>query len=164
MDRLKWMEQGKAMWRKYRYVLLVVALGLLLMLLPERKNTQESVPQPEAAESRDLSEDLEQILSLVQGAGKVRVLLPAAQGERIEYQTDYDSEGDRNSLREDTVIITDSSRNQSGLVSRIYPPVYQGAVVLCQGADSASVRLAITEAVEKATGLPTDRITVLKMK
>lgn len=164
MDRMKWMEQGKAMWRKYRYVLLVVALGLLLMLLPERKNIEEPGAQPEAAESRDLSEDLEQILSLVQGAGKVRVLLTEAQGERIEYQTDYDSEGDRNSLREDTVIITDSSRNQSGLVSRIYPPVYQGAVVLCQGADSASVRLAITEAVEKATGLTTDRITVLKMK
>ena len=43
-------------------------------------------------------------------------------------------------------------------------PVYQGAIILCQGADSPSVRLAITQAVSKVTGLPTDRIAVLKMK
>jgi hypothetical protein len=42
--------------------------------------------------------------------------------------------------------------------------VYQGAVVLCQGAADAAVRLAVVEAVSKATGLGADKICVLKMK
>jgi len=42
--------------------------------------------------------------------------------------------------------------------------LYRGAVVVCQGGDNASVRLAVVEAVSNATGLTSDRITVLKMK
>ena len=37
-----------------------------------------------------------------------------------------------------------------------------GAVIVCPGADSASVRLRITEAVGTYTGLGSDRITILK--
>ena len=61
-------------------------------------------------------------------------------------------------------MVTGSDRSEKGLVRQINPPEYLGAVVLCQGADNAAVKLAIVEAVSKATGLSTDRITVLKMK
>jgi stage III sporulation protein AG len=64
----------------------------------------------------------------------------------------------------ETVIITDAQRAQQGLVKQVNPPVYLGAVVVCQGADRASVRLAIVEAVANATGLGADKISVLKMK
>jgi len=40
--------------------------------------------------------------------------------------------------------------------------VYQGAVVVCQGADSSAVRLAVTEAVAALTGLSTEKITVVQ--
>ena len=62
------------------------------------------------------------------------------------------------------MIVSDSARAESGLVQQILPPTYQGAVILCQGADSAAVRLALIEAVSNATGLSSDRISVLKMK
>lgn len=39
-----------------------------------------------------------------------------------------------------------------------------GAVVVCQGADLAQVRLNVTNAVSSYTGLGCDKITVLKMK
>jgi hypothetical protein len=39
-----------------------------------------------------------------------------------------------------------------------------GAVVVCQGADSASVRLAIAQAVRCYTGLGADRIEIFKME
>jgi stage III sporulation protein AG len=39
-----------------------------------------------------------------------------------------------------------------------------GAIVLCQGADVPSVRLAIVDAVSKVTGLVANQISVLKMK
>ena len=39
-----------------------------------------------------------------------------------------------------------------------------GAVVVCQGADDAQIRLNVTNAVAAYTGLGSDKITVMKMK
>ncbi len=160
--------RGKArLWLKeYRYVLLVLFLGIVLMLLPQSKageERDEDTPVPEAVAEEGLQEQLEQLLSMVQGAGKVRVLLTEAAGERVIYQTDGE-ESSQNTKRTDTVILSDSGRAESGLVQQILPPTFQGAVILCQGADSAAVRLALIEAVSNATGLTSDRISVLKMK
>ena len=41
---------------------------------------------------------------------------------------------------------------------------FAGAIVVCQGADNAEVRLRIVEAVSAYTGLGSNRIMVLKMK
>lgn len=160
--------RGKArLWLKeYRYVLLVLFLGIVLMLLPQSKageERDEDTPVTETVAEEGLQEQLEQLLSMVQGAGKVRVLLTEAAGERVIYQTDGE-ESSQNTKRTDTVILSDSGRAESGLVQQILPPTYQGAVILCQGADSAAVRLALMEAVSNATGLTSDRISVLKMK
>ena len=160
--------RGKArLWLKeYRYVILVLFLGVVLMLLPQgraEKKENEEAPVPETVAEESLQERLEQLLSMVQGAGKVRVLLTEAAGEQVVYQTDGE-ESSQNTRRTDTVILSDSGRSESGLVQQILPPTYQGAVILCQGADSAAVRLALIEAVSNATGLTYDRISVLKMK
>ena len=109
-----------------------------------------------------LAQQLEILLTNLQGAGTVRVLLTERTGEQIHYQTDQD--GSREDRHLKTVVITGSDRAQTGLILRTDPPVWQGAVVLCQGADSAAVRLAVVEAVTAATGLTSDRISVLKMK
>lgn len=113
-----------------------------------------------------MEERLAEILSQVAGAGKVQVLLTEATGAQTFYQENRDNtEGNQNkSTRTDTVILSDSSRGQTGLVSQINPPTYLGAIVLCQGADQSAVRLAITEAVANATGLGYHKISVLKMK
>ena len=113
-----------------------------------------------------LDESLSDILSQIKGAGNVRVLLTLQRGEETIYQTDsHTTEGsDSYSAQIDTVMITGSERGQSGLIKQINPPIYLGAIVVCQGADSPSVRLAVVEAVSKVTGLGADRISVLKMK
>lgn len=140
--------------KQYRYVFLIVLVGVTLLCLPS--GTEEkpvSQPIPEAA---DAEERLEKILSRIDGAGDVEVMLAEAVGEEIIYQTDNGGA--------DTVIVTDEDRNQQGLIRTRESPVYQGAIVVCRGADSAAVRLAIVEAVANVTGLGSDRITVLKMK
>lgn len=152
--------------RKYRYALLILAAGIFLMLLPI--NNSEAPPQPESTEpqthavSEDFETRLSRLLSQMEGAGKVTVFLSQAAGERTLYQMDEDvASGDV--LRE-TVLVTGADRAQQGLIQQINPPVYQGAVVLCQGADNAAVRLSITQAVANATGLGANQISVLKMK
>ena len=157
-------EHGK----KYRFPALILLLGILLMTLPTKEKKAAEPVQTEGPNisQTDLQGALEDILCLIQGAGKVRVLLTEAAGEQTLYQTDEDlqTNGESESIRQDTVLLTDSAREEAGLIRQIIPPVYQGAVILCQGADSAAVRLAIIQAVASATGLTSDKITVLKMK
>ena len=154
--------------KKYRFAALILALGLVLMMLPSGKTGQEVEAEPEATVPTldSMEERLELILSQIQGAGKVRVLLSNSSGEQVIYQTNEDlvTGTDSSTIRQDTVMVTDSQRAQSGLIKQIIPPTYLGAIILCQGADSATVRYAIADAVSKITGLGTDRISILKMK
>lgn len=148
--------------KQYKYVALVLCAGLVLMLLPEKPNAEKAAAQPSASEEQTMEQKLEQILSQIQGVGKVRVLLTVASGERVIYVFDEDR-SDTNSTRE-AVVITDGNRTQTGLVSQVLPPGYLGAVVVCQGGENPGVKLAVVEAVCDATGLTADKISVLKMK
>ena len=114
----------------------------------------------------ELEERLSALLSQVSGAGNVQVILTMSSGEETLYQANEDVSTQENGMttKTDTVTVTDAQRNESGLIRQVNPPVYKGAVVVCQGADNAAVRLAIVDAVGKATGLGADKISVLKMK
>ena len=148
---------------KYRYVALILALGLVLMLFPfDSKEEKTEQKETAAASQTDVTEELVKILSQIKGAGKVSVMLTVKTGESVLYQTDEDVSG--GSIRQDTVIITDGDRVQSGLVQKVVAPEYRGAIVVCEGADKPEVRLHIIEAVASVTGLGTDKISVLKMK
>ncbi len=153
---------------KYKYVTIILLIGLIFMLVPTRKVNSEDIKK-ETIQERDelqINAQLEEILSQIVGAGEVRVLLTVATGEELVYQTDDKlSQAEESSNTQiDTVTITDSDRNEKGLIKQTIAPIYRGAVVVCQGADSAKVRLAIVEAVAKVTGLSSDRISVLRMK
>lgn len=145
---------------KYRYVLAVLLVGLIIMLLPENKQEHSTTVTQEEIVKEDLQEELSQILSRIVGVGKCQILLTEASGTNTIYQTDVGQNG----MNIDTVILTDSDREEFGLVKQVLSPVYRGAVVVCQGADSASVRLAVVDAVKSVTGLSSDCISVLKMK
>lgn len=154
--------------KKYRYVLLVLLIGIVLMAIPGGKSEPQEPTVVTVPESgfEDQTKALTEILSQIKGAGKVRLLLSVDAGEKILYQTDQDTStsAGSGSMRYETVIITDGNRAQQGLVQQTLAPQYRGAIVVCQGADDVQVRLAIVDAVSDATGLGTDRISVLKMK
>lgn len=142
--------------KKYRYVLLILFVGLIFMLLPESAQEAADIPAVQPTQPEDMEMRLEQILSRIQGAGEVAVMLTESAGEQIIYQSDDGGA--------ETVLITTADRSEQGLIRSREPPEYMGAIIVCTGADSAAVRLALVEAVANVTGLGTDRITVLKMK
>ena len=155
--------------KKYKYAALILALGLLLMTLPgktpQEQTTSQTIPS-QTQNQMSVSEQLAQILTTIDGVGRVEVMLTVSMGEQTVYQTDGTTSNKENesSSRHDTVIITDSNKNQQGLITQVLPEKYQGAIIVCQGAESPSVRLAVIEAVANVTGLGSDRICVLKMK
>ena len=148
--------------KKYRLAIIVLLAGILLLTLPGGEE-QEQPPAPVTQES-SLQEALEEILSEISGAGQVSVLLTQAAGEETVFQIDEDIPDHGGTSRRETVLVSGSGREETGLVRQTKAPTYLGAVIVCQGADNASVHLAIVEAVRSATGLTTNRISVLKMK
>lgn len=144
---------------KNKYVLLVLLLGLVLLLLPtggsgetERAGESESTWPAFSLEEEEAR--LQTLLAQIQGAGKVEVILSLqSTAERIVAETE-----------EGPAILSAGSGGEQALELKYLYPVYQGAVVVCQGADSAQVRLDITEAVASFTGLGSDAITVKKMQ
>ena len=162
MDFLKLSGALKEKLKNCQAVFLVVLAGIFLMLLPNR----ESSPKPQAKEIPTLSfqQELEQVLSCIQGAGTVKLLLSPESGELTLYQSDEDLDGDGGGRRKNTVIISGENRQEQGLIRQVTAPKYRGAVVIAEGADRSPVKLALINAVSKATGLRSDKITVLKMK
>ena len=168
MDWIAYTNAGMSILKKYRYALLVILAGILLLTLPGQEanveDAADSIPKKETEPT--LERDLAEILSLIDGAGRVEVLLTSVKGEETVYQTDEDISSGEHSAdqRSDTVLITGEGRLETGLIKQINPPIYRGAVIVCQGAGNPQVRLSVVEAVMSVTGLTSDKITVLKMK
>lgn len=167
MDWLKLKTGGTKLFHKYKFVLLIIILGIALMTLPGK--SEEVSISPESftpAETVDTEDKLKTILRQVRGAGRVEVMLTVASGQETIYQSDTDQSIDENrqTNRSETVIVTGADRAQSGLITQTNPPLYLGAIVVCDGGDDPVVCLQIVEAVSKATGLGADKISVLKMK
>ena len=168
MDISKLKRKVTSLLKKYRYACIVLAVGLILMTIPISNNDGDEtvVTTGTTIESVSVEERLSAVLSHIDGAGKVHVMLTESEGEEVVYQTNENDNSAENtsSTKVDTVVITDADRNQSGLIRKVNPPSYLGAVIVCQGADNPTVHLAIVDAVSKVTGLGSNRISVLKMK
>ena len=167
MDRSVPKQRINVIFAKYKYPILILLVGLGLMLLPTGEKMPETeLPAETTPEPMDLEARLEAILSQISGAGRVSVLLTEDEGRELLYQTDSQTESDDSGSRrtDDTVLVEDESRTESGLIRQTLEPKYRGAVILCEGADQPSVKLAIVEAVRCVTGLGADQISVLKMK
>ena len=133
---------------KYKYVLIILLAGLILLLLPTGSRTKAQ-PQTIQAEEQRLTTLLQQI----NGAGQVQVLLSYCCSAERELATDDSGE---------PTIISAGGGAQEAVELKTVSPQYLGAVVVCDGADSPQVQLAVTQAVAQFTGLSTDHISVLR--
>ena len=157
--------------KKYRYVALVVLAGVVLMLLPSGKGEQQtSSDQPvnvsEAYSLAETEKRLEQLLGRIRGVGQVQVMLTLKSGSSLQL-----AENRSTSLRDtenrqdrDVVTLNRGSGYEDVVVTEQTYPVYQGAVVVCQGAGDSGVNLAVIQAVSVLTGLGSDKITVVQWK
>ena len=167
MDWISIRQRAGELFGRFKYVLLVLAVGIFLMALPDGNSETTNIqPAETTSEAVSISDSLEEILSKMEGVGNVQVFLSESTGAETIYHQDEDStvSSDSQSIRVETVIINGSDRGEYALVERIDPPCYRGAIVVCQGADDPAVRLQVVQAVSNVTGIGTDRIAVLKMK
>lgn len=128
----------------------------------------------ETNESDDLEKKLEQILSKMEGVGKVSVMITYSQGSEIVpmqnetsksskiNETDSDG-GTRTTEQVDSnkeVIYSNGNKVETQTVKN---PIAQGAIVIAEGASNAMVKTNIVSAVEAITGLATYKVQVFEM-
>ena len=161
-------EGVRKLWNRYKFVGLIVLIGMGLLLWPSGNGTGTAVNRESAVQSRDLETEMAEILSAMSGVGQAKVLLTVdSDGERqLAENTELAYSGNTAapedySRRSETVLVEGSAGDEAVVVCRQYP-TYRGALVVCQGGDRAEVQLAVTEAVAALTGLSADRITVAK--
>ena len=90
MDLGKLQQRVVSFIKKFKFVIIVILVGLVLMLIPDGKTTSQ--PDSSSAEIivasegyNDITEPLAAILSQIDGAGRVEVFLTTAEGEEKIY-------------------------------------------------------------------------------
>ncbi len=156
-------ERGRELFKKGGILWLAVLLGLVLLLLPTGKKEEKAEPT-EDGQRLSLSETearLSELLSQVEGAGRVEVLLAEETGAR---QVLAQNETYRESATPDTeVVVLSGSDGEEPVTLQVIAPGYRGAVIVAEGGGDPAVALALTRAVGAVTGLGADKITVMKM-
>ena len=175
------------------YLIMIAAAGALLMLWgrtesPPTGEGQQAVfmdpepsPTPPPAHTRPeraLEEEMEAFLSLIAGAGQVRVMLSSLGGSETVFAVDtttnrsYTLEEDagggtrdqrQHSSQEQTVIITDRNGVDQPLVLREIMPRVEGVVIIAEGGDDPFVRDALTRAARAVLGVEAHMVQVLAM-
>jgi len=155
--------------KRYKYVALTAVLGIVLLLLPGGNEKKQEGGAPDAAEDFDrtaLQEEMEEILSSLDGVGHLKLMLTVDGGSAYELARDEaqtqkrsgENTGERTQKSE--TVVLGSGASAEVVVTRSRFPAFIGALVVCEGGDRAEVR--VTQAVAALTGLSTERITVVK--
>ena len=168
-------KQGKRKWLaligSYKYVLIVVAAGILCLAWPSRSPTEPQTADV-SAPSMDLEAmqtEMEEILGAIQGVGELRLMLTVDTGTQRELAGDtslsYSGETtapEDYSRTTETVVVSGGSGEDQVVVTRETYPQFRGALVVGQGADVPQVKLSVIVAVSALTGLGSDKISVIR--
>ncbi len=163
------------------------ALILLVLLLfvsstkgSEKANVNTeaaSVMQPETAENyADVETRLEEILSCIRGAGKIKVMITYDTGTQIvpamstnaQTNTSETTSESSSTLNEsqteskEPVTISQSGSNQVIVLTERMPEI-RGVIVIAQGAADIAVRMKLEDAVETVLGVDASCINVFEM-
>ena len=134
MDKLKDII-GKIGKKRAALILLIGLLGLMLIIFSATRSEDAEFTGTEEYK-KALEQELGDACSRVEGVGKCRVIVSFSEGERLEYKG-------------------------SQIVSTS-PPRVRGVTVICDGADSASVRSDLTDMLAALFDIGKNRICVLK--
>ncbi|MCI8309736.1 MAG: hypothetical protein HFJ45_06075 [Clostridia bacterium] len=119
----------------------------------------------------DLESKLENILSNMNGVGKVQVLLTYSESssvsplynETTSSSTVTDNAGSTTETKTETKDVFTDSSDEAVLEKKIMPKL-EGAIVIAEGAGDTAVKANILSAVEAATGLLSHKVQVFEMQ
>lgn len=193
LEKIKdWTKEKKGR-RGIENLVIILVLGVIIIIVAssffgEEKDVgkedklQEAIAvtsTPSMSGLSELEQRLEQILSEIEGAGHVKVMITGISDGEVVHAYNQIEENSLQEVQNDTAVLnkTDEIRKEQELVfmdnvsgqrvpvvKKKLEPEIKGVVVVADGAGSSVVRQNITGAVEVLMGIPTHRIQVLKRK
>lgn len=126
----------------------------------------------------ELEKRLEELLTQVEGIGKVQVMITVSSTteqivlregqEAWESSTEQDSAGGsrrkESKTSENTAVLVDREGGGAPYITKELYPEVEGVVVLAQGSGTGTVDLDILAAVQVLFGVPAHKIKIMKMK
>ncbi|MCL2082033.1 MAG: hypothetical protein FWH04_02185 [Oscillospiraceae bacterium] len=165
---------SKAMAR-HKYLLVIAVAGLILLSWPKgqsqaKKEIEHGTEGYAGFSIEETEEKMAQALSQIEGAGRVCVMLTLKSDMEIVFQQDLDKKTNSGHSGQEAVATQEESKRKTVLTNSSEPlvqkklyPIYQGVLVICDGAENAAVQLAVKEAVSALTGLSGRAVNVNRM-
>lgn len=161
-------------------VITVVTINFIWNDEDEEEKTNNNTEKKQVAsnfeiveyEEKDLEARLEDILSNMNGVGKVKVLITYNETEEIipvYNKTDkkstineVDSSGGTRVTEESDTSQEVVFENEKIITQKTISPKIEGAIITAEGANNSQIKINIIQAVEAATGLATHKIQVFE--
>ena len=159
-----------------KYIALIAGLTVLGIFFlsfggetPADTNNYSAEAVVSNSNSDDKEKKLAEILSQVEGAGKVAVQINYSSAGETSYATNekrrtQNTQGTINEEEEETIAFYNNQGSEAALVLEKKEPVVAGILIVAQGADDAQIKRDLTTAAAVLFDLPEYKITVLKMK
>lgn len=159
-------------------ILLGLGLGGILLIALSSFWPEQAEPNPPSsgqAESETdalayeqrYREQVEELVSRIQGAGEAHVVVTLASGVEYVYAKEESRSTDRNegssarsTLEQKTILVEDANGRKTALLRKTLEPEIRGVVVVCQGGGDPVTAMQITEAVKTALGIPSTKVWV----
>lgn len=166
IEKLKNVKSTKTM-----LYLAVILVALLVFFLSESFGKSEGASvqkednkQSETCSAAALEKKLEEILSSMRGAGKVRVMLTLDRTkEQIIASNEKNTGGEKSVSSESRPATVQSGNREEAIVlSEIFPRI-RGVIVIAEGATDIGVRQSISAAVSTVLGIEEKNVEVFVM-
>ena len=155
-------------------LIIVFAVGVIMMLISNflrasdiSNNTQNTLEASSCYDQKTIKKELEHILSKIEGAGKVEVMIVFDNSyEKIvakDSKSLISEDAEKNTRNVDTSTVVTKKGNEQYpfVIKEIYPDV-RGVLVIAQGASDVRVKSEIKNAVKTVLGVSIHKVEVLK--
>ncbi len=167
MDRTKWMILGLS-----GILLLVIALPVDHQssakeeaALERSLNNHQSIENQTKAYEKQISDELEQALSCMDGAGEVHVMITFQDsGESVVEKEITKSENEQNSFQYQESTVYQENDGRAPYISQQKLPSIEGVLVIAQGGGDSDVKQNIKDAVMALFPIEAHKIKIVKMQ
>lgn len=181
MEKPKWLERIKKI-KHIEWILLAVGAAVMLLIYfsPVQKESTNGKTNTSISLNSSVNQEqalLEETLSSILGAGKVRVMISYATGTVLEPAKDVESSVNTQKQKGETSESEVTTQNESSKTVTVYQngqntplilverkPEIRGVIVIAEGAGDVRVKLDLINAVRTVLNISADKVDVFIME
>lgn len=165
-----------------KYIIAVGIFGILLLFFSsfedKTNKVQNKITYDESEYVKNIENQLEEIISHTEGAGKTKLMITLENGIEYKYATEERNSVDESSdikdhenksiqkrdSKESNYIVIDGQNGREALIERAIQPKVRGVAVLCEGGDNPIIKNEIIQIVTTVLDISSTKVSVSKIK